>query len=235
MPIPFAGLQDETIFSGLNGCVAGWALLVLAPRWQHTQGLVLAIVAVYCALYVATLAGHPRMRSATRLARGPPSVRRVVRECRRRVFASGPQARSPKGSPLAAASRLSQRFPPSSPPRGPSWPGGPTTLHSISSSAGTSWRTASHTVGTAESLPVDFARRVPDGAIANARHVPNLHDLHGRRRHPAFRGRRVRPAIDAAGWACRPGPVSRHQVHVDAKHDCDGTQGRVKCRGTAPG
>lgn len=57
MPILGAGLPDEAIFSGLNGCVAGWALLALAPRWQHTQGLVLVIVAVYCALYVATLAG----------------------------------------------------------------------------------------------------------------------------------------------------------------------------------
>ena len=58
MPIPGAPeLADETVFGALNGCVIGWGLLVLAPRWQHTQSIVLGIVAFYCAVYCFTLAG----------------------------------------------------------------------------------------------------------------------------------------------------------------------------------
>lgn len=46
-------LQSDAAFQALNFVCVGWALLALAPRWQHTPKATLAIAAAYSALYAA--------------------------------------------------------------------------------------------------------------------------------------------------------------------------------------
>ena len=105
MPIPGSELADETIFSTLNGCILGWALLAFAPHWKYTQGIVLSIIAIYCALYVATLLGenYQKMEPTCFVAiKGFLDTDRLVRMvC--------PQAQSAQVCQQAVASRLLQK------------------------------------------------------------------------------------------------------------------------------
>jgi hypothetical protein len=54
MPIQAFGVTvtDEEIFPWLNGVLAGWLLLALAPRWSRTQAITTLIALAYAVLYV---------------------------------------------------------------------------------------------------------------------------------------------------------------------------------------
>jgi hypothetical protein len=56
MPLPGLPYSDEQLFQSLNGCLLGWALLVLFPRWRLTVPIVTLMCCVYSALYVGCVA-----------------------------------------------------------------------------------------------------------------------------------------------------------------------------------
>lgn len=55
MPIPYLPFTDAQLFNGINLVLPAWALLLVAPRWRHTQSLVSATALVFAASYVATI------------------------------------------------------------------------------------------------------------------------------------------------------------------------------------
>lgn len=56
MPLPGLPCSDEQLFQSLNGCLIGWTLLLLLPRWRLTIPIVTLICVVYSALYVGCMA-----------------------------------------------------------------------------------------------------------------------------------------------------------------------------------
>ena len=56
MPLPLLpNLSDDDLFPLLNGCVFGYALLALTPRWRHTPRLTLALAVLYAVAYLLLL------------------------------------------------------------------------------------------------------------------------------------------------------------------------------------
>ena len=70
MPLPLlSALSDAELFPIGNAVVLGWGALIVAPRWRHTQGLAMLLVALCSALYLL-LAAHRLLLSPLPLPAG---------------------------------------------------------------------------------------------------------------------------------------------------------------------